>query len=150
MRPGAKAERGLRFEDNDRSDGVANPLPAKLNWCGNFRDYQGNAVVVINLVASTKGIYWAHLAHDAVRSARFLRRVCVSTASCAERMLCGMCRVRVIVVVQRRARLRREEREKATSASSARDLRQRDRPEVNDEIIYFRGKPPSRDWRTQL
>lgn len=58
MRPGAKAERGLRFEDNDRSDGVANPLPAKLNWCGNFRDYQGNAVVVINLVASTKGIYW--------------------------------------------------------------------------------------------
>lgn len=80
MRPGAKAERGLRLEDNDRSDGVANPLPAKLNWCGNFRDYHGNAVVVINLVASTKGIYWAHLAHDAVRSARFLRRVCVSTA----------------------------------------------------------------------
>jgi hypothetical protein len=80
MRPGAKAERGLKFEDNDRSDGVANPLPAKLNWCGNFRDYQGNAVVVINLVASTKGIYWAHLAHDTVRSARFLRGVCVSTA----------------------------------------------------------------------
>jgi hypothetical protein len=105
MRPGAKAERGLRFEDNDRFDGVANPLPAKLNWCGNFRDYQGNAVVVINLVASTKGIYWAHLAHVAVRSARFLRRVCASTA-----VLNECCVVREIVVVKRRARLRREEK----------------------------------------